>query len=53
MILWALANTGACSWNWMQEAALNDAEKAVMAFNISQDVTAGYTVSFLSVTERT
>ena len=53
MIRWALANTGACSWNWMKQADLSDAEQTVMAFNISQNVTAGYTVSFLSVTERT
>ena len=53
MIRWALGNTGACSWNWMKEADLSPGEQAVMAFNIEQQVTAGYTVSFLSVTERT
>ncbi len=53
MIRWALANTGACSWNWMKQAELSAAEQDVMAFNIGQNVTAGYTVSFLSVTERT
>ncbi len=54
MIRWALANTGACSWRWMAEPGnLTDAEKVVVGFNLGQDVTAGYTVSFLSVTERT
>jgi len=54
MIRWALANTGACSWHWMSEPGnLTDAEKVVVAFNLGQNVTAGYTVSFLSVTERT
>lgn len=54
MIRWALANTGACSWGWMRtDANLTDAEKAVVAFNLGQNVTAGYTVSFLSVSERT
>ena len=54
MIRWALANTGACSWRWMNEPGnLTDAEKDVMAFNQGQNVTAGYTVSFLSVSERT
>jgi LuxR family transcriptional regulator len=54
MIHWALANTGACSWRWMAEPGnLTDAEKVVVGFNLGQNVTAGYTVSFLSVTERT
>ncbi|HCP81584.1 MAG TPA: LuxR family transcriptional regulator [Octadecabacter sp.] len=52
MIRWALANTGACSWNWMKQADLSPAEQDVMAFNVVQKVTAGYTVSFPSVTER-
>lgn len=54
MIRWALTNTGPCSWRWMSEPGnLTDAEKDVVAFNLSQNVTAGYTISFLSVTERT
>jgi LuxR family transcriptional regulator len=32
---------------------LTDAEKVVVGFNLGQNVTAGNTVSFLSVTERT
>lgn len=54
MIRWALNNTGPCSWRWMTEPGnLTEAEKTVVAFNISQKVTAGYTISFLSVSERT
>lgn len=54
MIRWALNNTGPCSWTWMSEPGnLTDAEKTVVEFNISQNVTAGYTISFSSVTERT
>jgi len=54
MIRWALNNTGPCSWNWMAEPGnLTEDEKIVVAFNISHNVTAGYTISFLSVSERT
>ncbi|MBU2993274.1 autoinducer binding domain-containing protein [Octadecabacter sp. 1_MG-2023] len=53
MTNWALENTGSCSWRWMSETdQLTDAEKAVVAFNLSQNVTAGYTVSFVSTNER-
>ena len=57
MVRWALENDGACSWRWMQDLAqadmLTDGEKMVIAFNQSMDVTAGYTVSFRSVSHRT
>lgn len=54
MLRWALENTGACSWSWMADPDnLTDAEKRVVEFNLSQDVTAGYTVSFLAVSLRT
>lgn len=54
MIRWALNNTGPCSWSWMvNDTVLSDAEKDVVAFNLTQNVVAGYTISFLSVTERT
>lgn len=53
MIRWALNNTGPCSWRWMAESAtLTDEEKTAVAYNQSQNVTAGYTVSFPSVSER-
>jgi len=54
MVRWALNNTGPCSWRWMAEPGnLTEAEQAAVAFNISKNVIAGYTISFLSVSERT
>jgi LuxR family transcriptional regulator len=57
MLRWALANDGACSWRWMLDMNrvdnLTASELRVMEFNKSMDVTAGYTVSFRSISERT
>ncbi|MEL6682626.1 MAG: LuxR family transcriptional regulator [Pseudomonadota bacterium] len=57
MLNWALANDGACSWRWMKEMNQTDnltpSEKRVMEFNREMDVTAGYTISFRSISERT
>jgi len=57
MIRWALANSGACSWRWMMDMTRTDnltaSEMRVMEFNRSMDVTAGYTISFRSLSERT
>ena len=54
MIRWALNNTGPCSWKWMADPEnLTEDEKTAVDFNLNHDVTAGYTVSFLSVSERT
>lgn len=57
MLNWALANDGACSWRWMMDMNridnLTPSEKRVMDFNREMDVTAGYTVSFRSISERT
>ena len=57
MLKWALANNGACSWRWMMDMNridnLTASEKRVMEFNKDMDVTAGYTVSFRSISERT
>jgi DNA-binding CsgD family transcriptional regulator len=54
MLRWALENNGACSWRWMAVPGnLTPAEERVAAFNRSMDVTAGYTISFRSVSERT
>ncbi|EBA10900.1 LuxR family transcriptional regulator [Roseobacter sp. CCS2] len=57
MLRWALANNGACSWRWMMDMNrvdnLTASERRVMEFNKSMDVTAGYTVSFRSISERT
>ena len=53
MLRWALANDGACSWRWMAEPGnLTPAELRVAEFNASMGVTAGYTISFRSVSER-
>lgn len=56
MVRWTLENEGACSWRWLQEQAeaglLSDEEMAVTEFNRSMDVTAGYSVSFKSVSHR-
>lgn len=57
MLRWALANNGACSWRWMMDMNrvdnLTPSELRVMEFNKSMDVTAGYTISFRSISERT
>jgi len=57
MIKWAIANDGACSWRWMMEMSRNEAmtpsEQRVMEFNRDMGVTAGYTISFRSISERT
>lgn len=57
MLQWALANNGACSWRWMMDMSrvenLTASERRVMEFNKSMDVTAGYTISFRSISERT
>ncbi len=57
MLRWALANSGACSWRWMMDMNrvdnLTPSELRVMEFNKSMDVTAGYTISFRSISERT
>lgn len=56
MLRWALHNSGACSWRWMEELAetgnLTPAELNVLQINKSHQVTAGYTISFRSVSER-
>lgn len=57
MLRWALANDGACSWRWMMDMNrvdnLTPSERRVMEFNKSMGVTAGYTISFRSISERT
>lgn len=57
MLNWALANNGACSWRWMMDMSrienLTPSEKRVMDFNRQMEVTAGYTISFRSISERT
>lgn len=57
MLRWALENDGAASWamigRMMAERGLSKKEQEVHNFNASKGVTAGYTVSFNSVSKRT
>tara|TARA_R110002049_G_scaffold23545_7_gene83557 strand:+ start:45517 stop:46272 length:756 start_codon:yes stop_codon:yes gene_type:complete len=56
MVRWALANEGACSWTVLhdmsRERAMTPAEVRVLDFNRRMGVTAGYTVSFKSISAR-
>lgn len=56
MVRWSLENEGACSWSWMVEqieaGTFTESEMKVVGFNRRFDVTAGYTVSFKSVSYR-
>ncbi len=56
MMHWCLHNTGACSWRWMAErraaGELSATEMAVSDFNIQMGVTAGYSISFPTVSSR-
>lgn len=56
MVNWALENEGDCSWRVIADMAradaLSKAERRVVDFNLSQGVTAGYTLSFKSVSAR-
>lgn len=56
MLRWSLENEGACSWSWMNEAALKDeftkGERKAVEFNRKMQVTAGYTIAFKSDSTR-
>ncbi len=56
MVRWALEHDGACSWSVMHDmiasGTLSPQEERVVAFNKSKDVTAGYSISFASVSPR-
>ena len=56
MVNWALNNEVVCSWGILAQMqstqTLTDAERRVLAFNYKMDVTAGYTISFKSVSAR-
>lgn len=56
MVRWALEHDGACSWSVMHDminsGTLSDDERKVVAFNRSHDVTAGYSISFKSMSPR-
>ena len=57
MIKWAMVNDGACSWRWLLGMTrvddLTDSERRVLEFNRAMQVTAGYTISFRSLSART
>lgn len=57
MVRWALDHEGACSWEILAEmissGTLTDSERKVIAFNQKHDVTAGYSISFKSISPRT
>jgi len=56
MVHWALENEGAKSWRLLAEMdrskTLSTAERRVLAFNREMGVTAGYSISFKSVSAR-
>ncbi|WP_088625273.1 autoinducer binding domain-containing protein [Oceanicola sp. 22II-s10i] len=57
MVKWALSNEGACSWRvaaeMMTTGTLTESERKVLEFNRSMNVTAGYAISFKSISPRT
>lgn len=57
MVKWALEHDGACSWSVLRQMAetgtLTAQERKVFEFNASKGVTAGYSISFRSVSPRT
>ncbi len=56
MVKWALEHEGSCSWQVLADMIQGDTltrdERRVFEFNISQGVTAGYSISFRSVSAR-
>ncbi|MFD1159589.1 LuxR family transcriptional regulator [Roseovarius aestuarii] len=57
MVRWALEHDGACSWSVLKmmiaSGTMSDQENKVLEFNQSKNVTAGYSVSFKSISPRT
>jgi len=56
MVRWSLENEGACSWSWAEQMAregnLTPKEWEVIEFNRKHNVTAGFAISFKSVSVR-
>lgn len=56
MTRWAAQNEGACSWRYLIEqlgaGTLTAREKAVLEFNRTHGVVAGYSISFKAITSR-
>ena len=57
MVRWALENEGACSWSRLKEmtadGTMSPEEQKVYEFNRAQNLTAGYSISFKSLSPRT
>ncbi|WP_300550903.1 LuxR family transcriptional regulator [Roseovarius sp.] len=57
MVRWALENDGACSWSRLTElndsGAMTPEERKVYEFNRAQNLSAGYSISFKSLSPRT
>ncbi|MBN2907225.1 MAG: LuxR family transcriptional regulator [Rhodobacteraceae bacterium] len=56
MVQWAARHDGVCSWrliaDWAARGTLSPEEHAVVEFNRSMDVLAGYTISFTEISVR-
>ena len=56
MVNWALENEGACSWSIIKDLKAKDnltnEEERVIDLNVSQQISAGYSISFKSVSRR-
>ena len=56
MLRWCLENTGSCSWAWIEQeraaGRLSKTEQEVSEFNARLGVTAGYSISFPSISSR-
>lgn len=57
MVRWALENDGACSWSRLAEmtasGTMSPEEQKVYEFNRAQNISAGYSISFKSLSPRT
>lgn len=57
MVKWALEHEGACSWNILRDmlssGTMTESEAKVVEFNRQHGVTAGYSISFKSISPRT
>ncbi len=56
MVRWALDNDGAASWTVLQmmmdTGTVTDAEREIMAFNAKHGITAGFSISFRTLSDR-
>jgi LuxR family transcriptional regulator len=56
MVRWALENDGAASWTllrmMMESGAVTDDERRILEFNTKHRLTAGYSISFRSLSDR-